>query len=148
FLYFREKTVLSDERVTLELIGVIYDAAGNPELWPEVVERLVEVLGATTGNIHLRSGGQNQSGPKTVAQFVVGMRPEFERSYVEQYGAINPYLSSAPSLMHLGRAYRHEELCPDEEARTTECWKEWIVPQKTRYALFGLVLQEESVAGM
>ena len=35
---------MAPEEQILELVGLVYDAAGNPSLWPAFLERLADVI--------------------------------------------------------------------------------------------------------
>jgi hypothetical protein len=39
---------MSGESVVLDLIGSVYDAAANPELWPIFLEKLADAIGSTS----------------------------------------------------------------------------------------------------
>jgi DNA-binding CsgD family transcriptional regulator/PAS domain-containing protein len=140
------RAILSYERNTLDLIGLIYEAAADPGLWPVFLERLSRTLHTMANNLFLQDfAGVGENSGTTLGS--VGLDPAYYRSYMEHYGAKNPALQSLP-LLQPGGVYRHQELYPNEALYRTEFWNDWATPQNMGHAVFGMVLREDAFAGM
>ena len=81
----------------LHLIGLIYDAATQPDLWPKFFLQLCEVIPSTNGNIHTID--------TTTGRGIVSFSrtpPEMMQLYFERYHEINPYFQRDLPLMRTG----------------------------------------------
>ena len=69
----------------VEIIGTVYQAAAQPQLWPQVLCAIVDYIGATAGNIVYQS-------PKGHGSFLIPgrMRDDLNALYLQHY-ARNPY---------------------------------------------------------
>lgn len=128
------------ERIGLNLVGLIYEAAGDPGLWSELLTELSTLLKAPTFNFAVQEFPPSR-GRYNFELGSVGLDPCYFRSYKAYYGAKNPVLTQGGRLMEEGHVYRNAELCPDEEFVRTEFYNDWITPQRMSHALFGIVLK-------
>ena len=72
-----------------DLIGGIYDAAADPELWSDAIARIVEATGCRTGVFYEHDLATHQSQPLGFHRF----NTEFMQEYVAHYGALDPWNS-------------------------------------------------------
>ncbi|MGA7069946.1 helix-turn-helix transcriptional regulator [Bradyrhizobium sp.] len=108
----------------LNLIGLIYDAVLEPELWNAVLEKTAEFVGGMGASIFrqdvIRKVGN--------AYYTWGMDPDYEQLYFKKYIHHNPLL---PAMMTVGVGQvssNSEQLVPTEFFET-RFYKEWAKPQ-------------------
>jgi DNA-binding CsgD family transcriptional regulator/PAS domain-containing protein len=132
------------ERAILKLVECVYDAAGEPQRWPVFLENLVRALNGVGGTFFT----QDLANQRLCASASVGIDSAFQRSYEEHYAAKNVYLMRGKYLLSTGNVYPSELLCPDREALRSEFYNEWIVPQRQRHGLLGVLFREQSLTSM
>jgi DNA-binding CsgD family transcriptional regulator/PAS domain-containing protein len=105
------------------LIGLIYDAALDPSLWPWALERSAGYLGAA--DAMLFSQDTTWEGR---FYFHWNDDPEYTRLFFEKYAKINPI---TPLLMMtgVGETYAGSRIMPREELTQSQFYREWVVPQ-------------------
>jgi DNA-binding CsgD family transcriptional regulator/PAS domain-containing protein len=126
-----------------EVIGLIYEAALEPEGWPACLTMLGEVLRAPAiGLFPLMPGSL-----ATRASVCVGHDSEFLARYDAYYGRpdVNAYARAAPSdLLAPGVVVRAEAIIPDRELRRTEYYADWLRPQGIGVGGFAVVRAPDS----
>jgi DNA-binding CsgD family transcriptional regulator/PAS domain-containing protein len=121
-----------------QLIGLIYEAALEPERWPACLTMLGEVLRAPAIGLFPFSPGSLA----TRASVCVGHDPAFLARYDAYYGRpdVNAYTRAAPSdLLAPGVVVRAEAIIPDRELRRTEYYADWLRPQGIGAGGFAIV---------
>lgn len=129
------------ERV-LHLIGLIYDAATQPNLWPEFAKMLCEVIPSTDSNIQaadLATGRIHISFTMTP--------PEVLQLYFTRYHMLNPYWHRNVPDKQTGRIFKSHETCPPEEFEQTEFYQDVLRHQNLFHMLSVNVLKEEAITG-
>ena len=127
-----------------ELIGLIYDAAGDAARWPAFLEKFGQVVNAPANNIFvqdLHSHGFNLAADD-------GMDASYQRAYADYYKAKNVYLIRGNHLLRTGKIYPSQILCPDTVALRSEFYNDWIAPQKQRHGMLGVIYRRRSLASM
>jgi hypothetical protein len=126
----------SDERV--ELIGLIYEAALDPTVWPRVADRLADLCGATSAHFL----GQNF---KTfqVTNIAPRATPEIMRSYADHWVYHNP-MSVSVRRVPTGVAYSYDRLMPRRELVRTAFFNEFCLPGGMAQALGTILHADES----
>ena len=116
------------------LIGGIYDAAADPDLWSDALARIVEATGCRTGVFYEHDIATHQSRPLGFHRFDT----EFMQDYVAHYGALDPWNSR---VMHwpVGIAAPTYVLMPEDEFRRTEFYQDYLRRTGMFYGLGGLV---------
>ena len=106
------------------LIGNIYDASLNPELWPDVIQQSCSFVGGWSGGLFTQDAAK-QTGN---AYYTWNISDEFVQLYFEKYLAISPFM---PTLLFfdIGEVVGNADLIPHEEFRATRFYKEWAQPQ-------------------
>jgi len=112
----------------LQLIGLIYDAAAEPETWPSCLEALAGDLRALAiGFFPIVPGSL-----VTRASLTVGHDPGFLARYDAHYGQpeVNAYIQGVtPDMLVPGTVMRAEAVLPDRDLRRTEYFADWLRPQ-------------------
>jgi DNA-binding CsgD family transcriptional regulator len=106
------------------LIGEIYDAALNPELWSGVLEQVCAYMSGCAAYIYSEDA-VNKSANK---YYSWGDDPEYSRLYLEKYVKMNPF-SAAAFLIEVGEIKRIYDVVPYREVVETRFYKEWMRPQ-------------------
>lgn len=129
------------ERV-LHLVGLIYDAATEPDLWPVFVKGLCQVIPSTESNMHVTDVTTGRAHVSLIT-----LPPEAVQLYFERYHQINPYFLRDLPYMQTGRIFKSHETCPPEEFEQTEFYQGWFRRLNLFHCLNVTVLKEEDVAG-
>jgi DNA-binding CsgD family transcriptional regulator/PAS domain-containing protein len=111
-----------DERLT-HLIGDIYDAALEAALWPRVLVRIGEFVGAQAGGILSKDSVSKVSIP----HYHFGVDPNFVQIYAETHSKFDP-VSTLP-FFDVGQIVSIPELVPYEEFLEGRFFREWMQPQ-------------------
>lgn len=108
----------------LSLIGDIYDASIDPELWTHALHRITDFIVGCSALLFVQDF-VNQRG-----QFYFNWNdnPEFTRSFFDRYMKISP-LSPHLMMTHEGEVFTASSLMPYEELRASRFFQEWCVPQ-------------------
>jgi DNA-binding CsgD family transcriptional regulator len=134
---------MHSEHTTLGLIGAIYDAVNDGELWPIFLEKLAGALRCAATNLFV----QDLRHPSGSASATFGTDPSFTRSYADHYGKVNVYLIRGKRLLKPGGVYFSDELCPNEQATDSEFVNDWVRPQGQGHGLLATIFNNDSVAG-
>lgn len=144
-------TVIDPEQLS-SLIGQIYDAALDAELWPSALEGVAEFVGGAAAMMFwqdaLIAKGQRYSS--------WGDDPEYTKSYFGKYIALNP-LRPIQHLIPLGRIISISGIVGRREMRRGAFYEEWMRPQgyvdnvltnldrsSTSYATFAVARHERN----
>lgn len=101
---------MDSELETLELIELIYRAAGDLDAWTLVLQRLALALGGNVATLHHQDARSQESSFSTLWNLSQGdVVP-----YNEYYGAINPLITTRPQVIRAGAIPTSQMLCPDE----------------------------------
>jgi DNA-binding CsgD family transcriptional regulator/PAS domain-containing protein len=118
----------------VDLIGGIYEAAADPELWSEAIGRIVEATGCRTGVFYEHDVATHLSQPLGFHQF----NTEFMQEYVAHYGALDPW-NARVMQWPVGVAAPTYMLMPEDEFRRTEFYQDYLRRTGAFYGLGGLV---------
>src|SRR5262249_51889194 len=113
----------SESRLS-QLIGDIYDAALDAELWPHALEGVCGFVGGSQANIFW----QDVIGKAARKVFEWGNDPHYTRLYMETYARINPFFPAAYGFP-VGQVFRQSDLISISELHETRIYKEWMQPQ-------------------
>lgn len=112
------------EAEALAVVGTIYDAALDPDRWPEALERICGFLGGIAAALT----SQNMLTRQGRFLYSWGDDPHFTQLYFERYVALNPCLVPL-MLLGPGEVCSASTLLPTAKFRTTRFYKEWAGPQ-------------------
>jgi DNA-binding CsgD family transcriptional regulator len=125
---------MEQARAVEDLIGGIYDAAADPELWSDAIGRIVEATGCRTGVFYEHDLAAHQSQPLGFHRF----NTEFMGDYVAHYGALDPW-NARVMQWPVGVAAPTYVLMPEDEFRRTEFYQDYLRRTGVFYGLGGLV---------
>ena len=106
------------------LIGDVYDAALDPGLWPDVLQRVCGFVGGAAAGL-LSKDSANQSGEM---YYVWGDAPEFTQLYFNKYVRLDPF-TTAQFFFDVGDVISIDNVMPYDEYKETLVFKEWAQPQ-------------------
>jgi DNA-binding CsgD family transcriptional regulator len=116
--------VTSESALLSELIGVVYDAALDPPLWPRAIEKVCRFVGGSSANLFWHDAATEQS-----AQLhLFNNDPHYTKLYFEKYFSLNPCFPAA-TFYDAGQVYGSTDLVPFEEMLETVFYEEWMKPQ-------------------
>lgn len=113
---------MDSEDILLELIDLIYRAAGDPEIWPTLLERLVEVFDAKVGTLHHQDSASQESSFSALWNLTT----EDTKPYVTYYGYRNPFMTTRPQVIRAGAVNTLQMLCPEELLVRSEFYNDYL----------------------
>ena len=127
------------ESTMLTLLGSIYQAAGNSDLWRVFLEQLAGILqSSATGIISYDLG----SG-KAIFRAAVRTDPESLKRYSEYYSTKDIWLARGERLIETGFIETSQMLCPDEELDQSEYYNDYLRPQGLFHQCGGVIVKQE-----
>jgi hypothetical protein len=106
------------------LIGDIYDAALDSNIWMRVLERCCSVIGGASAVLYWHDVASKNS----AAVHLFNDDPHWTKLYFDKYLPMNPVFPAA-SFVDAGRVYTPTDLIPEAELHETRFHKEWVQPQ-------------------
>lgn len=106
----------------LELIELVYAAAGDPAKWTAVLERLAHIFQGNVGTIH----HQDTSSKESSFSSLWNIGPESIIPYVAYYGARNPLMTTHPRMIYTGAVNTLQMLCPTDAYLRSEFWNDYM----------------------
>ncbi len=134
---------MPSQRTMLDLVDHIYGAVEDQARWPSFLEDLAGTLRVSATNLFMQDLHQ----PRGNAFATFATDPSFTRSYAEYYGKINVFLIKGQKLLRSGNVSFSSELCPDHEARRSEFFNDWVLPQGQQHGLLGTIYNQNSLVG-
>ena len=108
-----------------KLIGDIYDAALDPQLWPRALEGSCSFIGGSSAVLYWHDAAIERSA--TLHSFNDNLH--YARLYFEKYIHMNPMFPAA-TFMELGRVHTSDDVVPRDEFVKTRFYREWCKPQR------------------
>jgi DNA-binding CsgD family transcriptional regulator/PAS domain-containing protein len=135
---------MSSESVLLRLIASIYDAAGDPQLWPVFLERFAEAVGGAATLMFLYDvKGHNGNVAATVR-----LDPEDLRKYGEHYIQVDQWGIQGAHLITTGNVVSGQMLCPDRVLEHSEFYNDFLRPLDAFHEFCGVIRKERLVASL
>ncbi len=129
----------------LELVDLIYEAAGDPVLWTTLLAKLEPMLGTPWCFFYVHDF-VHQSVNFTANH---GFDPTFLQSYESHYCKKNVFLLHGKDRLHPGNVCLTRTLCPPDVLRRSEFYHEWVLPSGVGPdGISATVLQDHSLLGL
>ena len=119
-----------------QIIGLIYDAALDPEAWPVMLNRLADALSAqcsVIGSLNSSTNAAAMTAPRT--------DPEYLRSFAE-YWMGHAFMWKVGAKLPLGTVVIREMIISRDEFCRTDYYNEWCKPQGVEAAIATNLLVE------
>jgi DNA-binding CsgD family transcriptional regulator len=107
-----------------EFVGLIYDTALDPDAWPVLLNRLADLLTATTGS-HF---GSYNSRTYVTANIAPRFDPKYIHSFSEYWGSRDIFWQRGANYP-VGAVFMPETFMSREEHCRTDIFNEWYKPQ-------------------
>jgi len=108
-----------------ELIGDVYDAALDPELWPTALAGISRFVGGPATSLYTKDA-TSKSG--SIYHDDGGIDRRFVALYFEKYVKLDP-TTTRHFFTEIGHAVSTIDILPYDEFRETRFYKEWARPQ-------------------
>jgi DNA-binding CsgD family transcriptional regulator/PAS domain-containing protein len=141
-----------DESVEVSgLIGDIYDAALDPELWPGALASSARFVGGTASALFLKDSVRKTHN----TLYTWGYDLEYTKSYIEKFGQFDPF-AVAQFFFEIDQPISLADILPHAEFRKSVFYQQWVRPQHwidaiaatlersaTTYAAFSVIRHED-----
>lgn len=106
------------------LIGEIYDAAINPDLWPGILKAAAAFVGGPAASLFSKDAMARTG----VVAYGCGIDPHYERLYFERYVKLDP-ATTGHFFAKIEEPIATADLIPYDEFLETRFYREWAKPQ-------------------
>ncbi len=113
-----------ESEVLSALIATIYDAAIDPELWPQVLEGIRDFICGCAANFYWQDVSKENAG----VFYCVGIDQSFLDSYFQTYTRLNP-LYPAAAFFTPGDVFGADAVLSRQDLLQTRFYNEWMRPQ-------------------
>lgn len=128
------------ESLLLDLVGRIYEAACEPDAWPEFLETFAEaVRGESTQVLHYDV--EHHQGNLTAT---ARLDPWFKARYDEHFGALDPWGAHGRHLMTTGNVVTGQMLCPDSILIKSEFYQDFMRHVDAFHQFCGFIYKGDS----
>jgi DNA-binding CsgD family transcriptional regulator len=124
----------------LALVGNLNNAITDPECWPDVLQQLQDVFGASACAI---ASHHYDTGDGRLLRSV-NIDAEFERSFAERYARANAWLRKETGFRETGAVWTSQQILDDEETLGSDCYLKWMKPQGLMHQIFGVLDRREN----
>lgn len=127
---------MTSEADLISVIGAIYEAAVNFDLWPDALGRIVAAVGACSANFVRQ--GPNLSDWYGISD---GIEPEYDVSYLAHYHSVNPFPEHTRSS-GAGAIHTDAMVVPWSDLNRTEFFHDFLAPQGIRGLLNAVIIPD------
>jgi DNA-binding CsgD family transcriptional regulator/PAS domain-containing protein len=128
----------------LDLVGLIYESASEPSVWPKFLERYSDAVRCTSTLLLLYDTDQRVGNVEAAARF----DPVDLRRYNEYYVGVDPWGTRAQRRIVAGAVLRGESLCPSRVLERSEFYADFLRPMDVFHESCGIVALEGSRASV
>jgi DNA-binding CsgD family transcriptional regulator/PAS domain-containing protein len=122
------------------LVSQIYDALlGQDEAWAKFLVSLRDAVGGCQAALFIQGLGGSRTRMISLGD------PEYDRSYGQYYGAVNPWFTEGKHLIKSGAVVTSEWYSP-HDLRRSEFYGDWLEPQGMFYAVNGFIFASRARA--
>jgi DNA-binding CsgD family transcriptional regulator len=124
----------------LTLVGNLNNAVTDPECWPNILQQLQDVFGASACAI---ASHRYDTGNGRLVRSV-NINAEFERSYAERYARGNAWLRRESCFRKPGTVWTSQQILDDEETLGSDYYLRWLKPQGLMHQIYGVLDRREN----
>jgi DNA-binding CsgD family transcriptional regulator/PAS domain-containing protein len=129
---------MGQEEITLNLIGLIYDAAGDPAKWPTFLDKFADALRGTA-TAFISYDAQLKKGNIAAS---ARTDPTWQKQYDEHYVKLDLWGIRGRSLLTHESVRLGQELCPNELLAQSEFCNDFLEPMNTFHEICGAVITQ------
>lgn len=108
------------------LVGLIYDAAIAPTLWPEALRETARFVGGCSAAIYSKDPTSRSGG---VLYDDGGLSPAYRKLYFERYVQLDP-ATTRHFFTEIGELVATVDIMPHAEFEQSRFFREWVRPQQ------------------
>lgn len=129
--------MLLGESQFLRLTVMAHEAAVAPEVWPDLLARYSEAVGASAAFVQQHYFQEDRS------ELLVthGITPRLKDSYNRYYSRLNVWRQRGARLFHEGRALVDEDVCPRSALKRTEFYNDCLLVHGVTRCLAGVIVR-------
>jgi DNA-binding CsgD family transcriptional regulator len=124
-----------ETEVILDLLGLVYDAAGDASYWPKFLQSLVRAIGASKGLLAIRDSKHTEFAYACWC----GWSDEDIRLYRERYAESDPWRTGTARSPE-GVVGTDLDLCPREETEASLAFREFYAPRGAIHGIGAIIL--------
>ncbi|MBL8292453.1 MAG: PAS domain-containing protein [Bryobacterales bacterium] len=128
----------------LDLLGLIYDAAERPELWPKLLDSCARTFRAKAVVFTL----EDRESPHSRITAAYGIDPAWQKAYDEHYESVNLVMQSARSGLIPGNVVASHDYISDRALLASEYHGDFLRPQDFFYFCGGVVTHSETASSV
>lgn len=129
---------MASETELLRLALMSYEAASEPELWPDFLKLYTEAVSAECSVLQIHDIGQHKS--TVVSGF--GLSSPFAQSYNEYYSRMNLWRERGGAYMVAGRVNIGDEMCPRGLLERSEFYNDFMLRIGGAYTMGAVITRE------
>jgi len=108
------------------LIGDVYDAALNPDLWPSALRQAAEFIGGSAAALY----SKDTTSKRGAVYFEDGgIAPQYKQLYFDKYITLDPS-TTAQYLAKVGEPFGTGDVMSYDEFLHSRFYQEWVKPQQ------------------
>lgn len=115
---------MSESEAFLDLVGTVYDAALDPALWPDALQKLAKFAGGSAAAIYAKSPTAGSG----IVYHQFGTDSHFRKLYFDRYVKVDPS-TTAQYFAEVGQQVAVADIMPYDEFVETQFFREWCRPQ-------------------
>jgi DNA-binding CsgD family transcriptional regulator/PAS domain-containing protein len=116
---------MDDAELISALVGSIYDASLEPELWPSVLSKTANYTPGISASLFVKDANSKNF---ELHYDSGGIEPYYVQTYKEKYSKIDP-MTAVHYFAEVGQPTSIIDLAPHDEFIETRFFKEWAQPQ-------------------
>lgn len=117
---------MDPDPILLQLIGGIYDAALNPDLWNAILPRIGAFVGTSAGGLFAHDFSRTRRHMSIAYEF--GTDPEYGQLYVEKYRTLDP-MAGTYFVLDVGEVFSTSTVMSHADFQQSRFYKELIQPR-------------------
>jgi DNA-binding CsgD family transcriptional regulator len=133
-----------NESLVLDLVGLIYESASEPSVWPKFLERYSDAVRCTATSLLLYDTDR-RAGNIAAA---VGFDPVDLRRYNDYYVGVDAWGAHAGQRIVAGAVLPGESLCPSCVLERSEFYADFLRPMDAFHEFYGIVALDGSTASV
>jgi len=133
------------EKVVLDLIGAIYDAAIDPPAWKIFLEKFAQAVRGECTSL-LWYDFRSLSGS---ISYSVRVKPEHIKLYDEYYAGVDVWAEGCKKkkVLQPGRVFLGQEFCSNQELERSEFYADFLQPMNAYHQIIGIISKDDCAVG-